>query len=217
VPMPPADPASVDPWAASLRRSRARRERARLAARWRLRRRGVALVLCATMVAGGGAALAAGGAGGSRVRASALLSAGAHGSRVAALQQALGIRSDGSFGARTLRSVRAFQRARGLMVDGVVGPRTAGALGLIAPAARSGRSSVAASPVLERIARCESGGDPRAVSAGGRYRGKYQFDLGTWRSLGGAGDPAAASEDQQDRMAARLLARAGTSAWPSCA
>ena len=41
----------------------------------------------------------------------------------------------------------------------------------------------------EGIASCESGGDPTAVSADGAYRGKYQFDYGTWASVGGAGDP----------------------------
>ena len=38
---------------------------------------------------------------------------------------------------------------------------------------------------LESIAECESHGDPRAVSSDGTYRGKYQFDRGTWRSNGG--------------------------------
>ena len=42
---------------------------------------------------------------------------------------------------------------------------------------------------LEAIAACESGGDPEAVSADGTYRGKYQFDQGTWESVGGHGDP----------------------------
>jgi hypothetical protein len=71
--------------------------------------------------------------------------------------------------------------------------------------------------VLERIAQCESGGDPRAISANGRYRGKYQFSFATWRSVGGKGDPARASERRQDRLADRLLRRAGTSPWPNCA
>ena len=71
--------------------------------------------------------------------------------------------------------------------------------------------------VLERIARCESGGDPTAVSADGRYRGKYQFDRATWRSLGGSGDPADAPEAEQDHRAARLHVRQGTAPWPSCA
>ena len=72
-------------------------------------------------------------------------------------------------------------------------------------------------PILQRIAACESGGDPTAVSAGGRYRGKYQFSRETWRYMGGKGDPARASEAEQDRRAAKLLARAGTSPWPNCA
>ena len=47
---------------------------------------------------------------------------------------------------------------------------------------------------LAAIGACESGGDPTAVSSDGSYRGKYQFDYGTWESVGGSGDPAAASE-----------------------
>ena len=81
-------------------------------------------------------------------------------------------------------------------------------------------TAVAASagdPVLQRIAACESGGDPTAVSGDGRYRGKYQFSLATWRYMGGTGDPARASEAEQDRRAAKLLAQAGTSPWPNCA
>jgi hypothetical protein len=69
---------------------------------------------------------------------------------------------------------------------------------------------------LESIASCESGGDPAAVSADGSYRGKYQFDFGTWESVGGAGDPAAAPEDEQDYRAALLYSRSGSSPWPIC-
>jgi hypothetical protein len=69
---------------------------------------------------------------------------------------------------------------------------------------------------LDAIAACESGGDPTAVSAGGTYRGKYQFDYGTWESVGGSGDPAAASEAEQDYRAALLYSRAGSSPWPVC-
>ena len=69
---------------------------------------------------------------------------------------------------------------------------------------------------LQRIAQCESGGDPTAVSADGTYRGKYQFDRTTWRRMGGTGDPAAAPEAEQDRIAARLLAQRGTAPWPVC-
>ena len=34
--------------------------------------------------------------------------------------------------------------------------------------------------------------------------------------MGGKGDPAAAPEAEQDRRAAKLLAKAGTSPWPVC-
>ncbi len=69
---------------------------------------------------------------------------------------------------------------------------------------------------LEAIASCESGGDPTAVSSDGTYRGKYQFDYGTWASMGGSGDPAAAPEAEQDYRAALLYSRSGSSPWPIC-
>jgi len=69
---------------------------------------------------------------------------------------------------------------------------------------------------LDAIGACESGGDPTAVSSDGSYRGKYQFDYGTWASVGGSGDPAAAPEAEQDYRAALLYERAGSSPWPVC-
>ena len=74
----------------------------------------------------------------------------------------------------------------------------------------------AASPALEAIAACESGGNPGAIGGGGAYRGKYQFDYGTWASVGGSGDPAAAPEAEQDKRAAILMSRSGSSPWPVC-
>ena len=146
---------------------------------------------------------------------------------VAAVQRKLGVAADGVAGPQTRRAIRRFQRRNGLAVDGVVGPRTLAALGLAAPqltrtppATTSKARPRAAAPVsarLQRIAACESGGDPTAVSADGRYRGKYQFSRATWRSRGGTGDPAKAPEAVQDRLAAQLMARQGPSAWPSCA
>ncbi|MEA2466721.1 MAG: resuscitation-promoting factor RpfE [Thermoleophilaceae bacterium] len=76
--------------------------------------------------------------------------------------------------------------------------------------------AASASPQLEAIAACESGGNPAAIGGGGAYRGKYQFDYGTWASVGGSGDPAAAPEAEQDARAAALLQRSGTSPWPVC-
>jgi hypothetical protein len=78
------------------------------------------------------------------------------------------------------------------------------------------RQAVATPAHLQAIAACESGGDPGAVDPSGTYRGKYQFDLQTWASVGGSGDPAAAPEAEQDRRAAMLYARAGSSPWPVC-
>ena len=78
------------------------------------------------------------------------------------------------------------------------------------------RRAPATPPHLQAIAACESGGDPTAVSADGTYRGKYQFDRQTWAAVGGSGDPAAAPEAEQDRRAAILYARAGSSPWPVC-
>jgi lysozyme family protein len=136
----------------------------------------------------------------------------ASGSTVKALQRALGIPADGIYGPQTRRAVRRFQRANGLAVDGIAGPQTLAALGLTGSRA----SSSGAAAVLERIAECESGGNPRAVSADRRYFGKYQFSRATWRAVGGRGNPARASEAEQDRRARILYRRAGTSPWPVC-
>jgi len=72
------------------------------------------------------------------------------------------------------------------------------------------------SSTLQAIAACESGGDPTAVSADGAYHGLYQFDYGTWASVGGSGDPAAASPAEQTYRAALLYSRSGSSPWPIC-
>jgi peptidoglycan hydrolase-like protein with peptidoglycan-binding domain len=157
-------------------------------------------------------------------------SASAGGASVAAIQRALGLPADGVYGPRTRAAVRRFQRRHGLTVDGVAGPQTLAELGVsgddAAPsdtaasstdAAGGSAPDASASATLQRIAQCESGGDPTAVSADGQYRGKYQFDRATWERLGGTGDPAQATEAEQDRLAAKLLAQSGTTPWPNCA
>lgn len=147
------------------------------------------------------------------------LKRGSRGPAVVELQQKLGIPADGVFGEQTGRAVRRFQARKGLTVDGIVGTQTASALGITLAEGRTAGSSRRSTPlpaVLKQIARCESGGNPRAVSSNGTYRGKYQFDRGTWRAMGGHGDPARASEAEQDRRALTLLRVRGTSPWPAC-
>jgi uncharacterized protein YabE (DUF348 family) len=66
------------------------------------------------------------------------------------------------------------------------------------------------------LARCESGGNPRAVSSTGKYRGLYQFSYATWNGVGGSGDPAAASASEQTYRAKLLYNRSGAGQWPHC-
>jgi uncharacterized protein YabE (DUF348 family) len=66
------------------------------------------------------------------------------------------------------------------------------------------------------LARCESGGNPRAVSPSGKYRGLYQFSLATWRSVGGQGDPIDNSAGEQTYRAKVLYKRSGAGQWPHC-
>jgi resuscitation-promoting factor RpfB len=170
-------------------------------------------LLCAAAAASADRGSVAGGA-----SSEVIVERGDRGQAVRRIQRALGLPADGVFGPQTERAVRRFQRRRGLIVDGAVGPQTRQALGLAAFSRSSVRSrSVRVPRILQRIAECESGGNPRAVSADGRYRGKYQFSRDTWRGLGGKGDPADAPESVQDRLALELYRQSGTAPWPNCA
>ena len=153
---------------------------------------------------------------------------GDRGPAVRRIQRRLRVSADGVFGKNTHRAVRRFQRRKGLGVDGVVGPVTRRAMRLRpfsrGSVVRGGGGGVAPvggglrlPAILVRIAECESGGNPRAISPGGQYRGKFQFSRGTWKDYGGRGDdPAEASERHQDRIALRLYQARGTDPWPTC-
>ena len=197
----------------SLRGSRARRATAALRRRRSLRSRCSALVAMAGLfVVSAGAVAATGGA--VAATGGAVAGPGLSKETIAEVQRTLGVADDGVIGPATRRAIKRFQRARGLKPDGLLGPRTLKALAIDPEGVVV---SAALDPRLASIAECESGGDPKAISADGQYRGKYQFDRATWRSVGGKGDPAAAPEREQDRRAARLLARDGTKPWPNCA
>jgi hypothetical protein len=157
-------------------------------------------------------------AGGATASSEVIVKRGDRGAAVRSIQRELGIPADGIFGEQTERAVRRFQRSHDLVADGIVGPLTRGALGLQPFSSRSLRrtSTVRVPAILRQIAECESGGNPRAISPGGQYRGKYQFSRDTWRNLGGSGDPAAAPEWLQDRLALKLYRLRGTAPWPSC-
>jgi LysM repeat protein len=66
------------------------------------------------------------------------------------------------------------------------------------------------------LAACESSGNPSVVSANGLYHGLYQFDVQTWRSVGGSGLPSDASAAEQTKRAQKLYAERGASPWPVC-
>jgi resuscitation-promoting factor RpfB len=148
-----------------------------------------------------------------------VLKRGDRGKSVRKLQAALDVPVDGVFGPQTETAVKRFQKRKGLTADGIVGPDTRDALGLdpFAHGSVQRKSSGVKLPkALKLIAECESGGNPRAVSPNGRYRGKYQFSTETWQNLGGDGDPIEASEATQDRIALKLYRRSGSAPWPSC-
>lgn len=69
---------------------------------------------------------------------------------------------------------------------------------------------------LDRIAICESGGNPRAVSADRRFFGAFQFLLSTWHGIGRPGNPIDHSYEYQREAAADLARAAGFDSWPTC-
>lgn len=71
--------------------------------------------------------------------------------------------------------------------------------------------------VWAKLAQCESGGNPSAVSASGTYHGLYQFSVATWQAVGGTGLPSQASAAEQTKRAKILQARSGWGQWPACA
>lgn len=67
-----------------------------------------------------------------------------------------------------------------------------------------------------RLRDCESNGRYDAVTRG-KYFGAYQFNLQTWRSVGGEGMPQEASPEEQDFRALYLYRMRGFQPWGVCA
>jgi len=69
-----------------------------------------------------------------------------------------------------------------------------------------------------RTSECESGGDPKAIGGGGKYRGAFQFLRSTWRTSprSPGGDPIRYSWRTQAVVAVALKRRDGAGHWPVC-
>ena len=72
-----------------------------------------------------------------------------------------------------------------------------------------------AEPNWDAMAQCESGGNWAADTGNGFYGG-LQFTPATWSSNGGIGSPAAASREEQIRVARNVMQTQGLGAWPVC-
>lgn len=69
--------------------------------------------------------------------------------------------------------------------------------------------------VLSCIRRYEQGRAGYATNTGNGYYGAYQFDLSTWRSVGGVGYPHRATPAEQDYRAVLLIQKRGLRPWPT--
>lgn len=68
---------------------------------------------------------------------------------------------------------------------------------------------------LNRMAYCEST-NRWYLDTGNGFYGGLQFDLGTWRTVGGSGYPNQNSELEQKYRAVILIKRRGYEPWPVC-
>jgi hypothetical protein len=110
----------------------------------------------------------------------------------------------------SIRQLRVLLRpARSLLVRRAVPPGhpPAGVLSSIQRAPAGG--------TLAAIRQCESGGN-YGTNTGNGFYGAYQFDLQTWRSVGGSGLPSNASPAEQDMRASMLHSQRGAAPWPVC-
>ncbi|MGW8376246.1 transglycosylase family protein [Actinacidiphila sp. SB3-2] len=95
---------------------------------------------------------------------------------------------------------------------------TAGGAGIALPLLGAGSAHAADVSTWDKVAQCESGGD-WSINTGNGYSGGVQFDQQTWSGHGGtqyAPSAGEATKEQQIKIAEKVLAEQGPSAWPNC-
>jgi hypothetical protein len=103
---------------------------------------------------------------------------------------------------------------RKALTKGLMATAIAGGLAVVGTALSTGTAH-ADTVNWDAIAQCESGGNWSTNTGNGAYGG-LQFKQATWTSNGGFGSPAAASREEQIRVAENVLRTQGLRAWPKC-
>jgi len=194
-----------------------------------------ATVGLAAIAASAGVLAAAAPAGAHVPQLNSVLRQGSSGPAVARVQRAFHMGVTGRFDASLKRAVLTFQRVWKLQVDGIIGTQTWDKLFNIKPpvtpqptasisssssttagtSAQPASTSTSGYTVPSGIVQCESGGSYSAVNSQSGAGGAYQILPSTWQAYGGQGLPQSAPKAEQDRIAAAIYARQGSSAW-SC-
>jgi hypothetical protein len=104
--------------------------------------------------------------------------------------------------------------AKAVVVASVQTAKTAAAPTTYRPRAATPNYAAGSAGIFERIRQREAGGN-YATNTGNGYYGAYQFDLQTWRGVGGAGLPSNASPAEQDMRAQMLYQKRGCNPWPN--
>ncbi|MEU8827981.1 transglycosylase family protein [Streptomyces sp. NPDC048636] len=95
---------------------------------------------------------------------------------------------------------------------------TAGGAGVALPLIGVGQASAASVDTWDKVAECESGND-WSINTGNGYYGGLQFSQSTWQGYGGGSYAARAdlaTKGEQIKVAEKVLASQGPTAWPVC-
>ena len=121
---------------------------------------------------------------------------------------------------------KAAEAARKAAADAAAKKATTTTKPVVKPMTTARQASASGEPTAEqwlKVRQCESGNSYSSVSAGGRFRGAYQFSPGTWDSVASqvapqlvGVDPVDAAPGDQDNMALNLYRMRGAGQWPVC-